>query len=114
MDRSIRFYTETLGMKLTGRRALPNGVVIAMVSAGGTAEIEIIHNPNREWPPSGGSDVIGLRHVAFWVKDVDGVVAELKGRGVEFYREPAPKGSPVRVAFFRDPDNTAVELMERT
>jgi catechol 2,3-dioxygenase-like lactoylglutathione lyase family enzyme len=54
---------------------------------------------------------LGLRHLAFYVGDVDGEAERLREAGVEFTIEPQDATGDVRLAFFRDPDGTLLELL---
>lgn len=112
LDRSISFYRDTLGMTVTGRRELPTGVMLVTLSGGNDTEVELTYIPTAgERAPV--DPAIGLRHIAFFVSDIDESVATLKAKGIAFHREPSPKGSAIRVAFFRDPDGVDIELVEK-
>jgi predicted enzyme related to lactoylglutathione lyase len=54
---------------------------------------------------------LGNRHLAVYVGDVDAEAARLKDAGVEFTVEPQDATGDVRLAFFRDPDGTVLELL---
>ena len=55
----------------------------------------------------------GLDHFGLTVTGIDAIVAELKGKGVEFSREPTTVRPGVRVAFLRAPEGVSIELLER-
>jgi lactoylglutathione lyase len=55
----------------------------------------------------------GLDHFGLTVKDIDDVAAELKGKGVEFTKEPVTIRPGVRICFIRGPQGISVELLER-
>lgn len=46
------------------------------------------------------------------VTDIEGMVAELKGRGVEFVREVHEVAGHVRTADFRDPEGNLIQMFE--
>ena len=50
--------------------------------------------------------------MAFRVKNVDAVAERLKQAGVEFTLNPVDAVGGVRIAFFKDPDGTLVEILE--
>ena len=54
---------------------------------------------------------LGERHLALYVGDVDGEAARLRAAGVEFTIDPQDATGDVRLAFFRDPDGTLLELL---
>jgi len=56
----------------------------------------------------------GLEHIGLAVKDIDGVVAALKAKGVAFTMEPTTIRPGVRIAFLRGPEKVSIELLERT
>jgi catechol 2,3-dioxygenase-like lactoylglutathione lyase family enzyme len=55
---------------------------------------------------------LGMRHMAYKVKSVDAVAERLKKAGVEFTLNPLDATGGVRIAFFKDPDGTLVEIVE--
>jgi catechol 2,3-dioxygenase-like lactoylglutathione lyase family enzyme len=55
----------------------------------------------------------GLDHIGLAVKDIDDVAAELKGKGVEFTREPYTLRPGIRICFIRGPQGISIELLER-
>ena len=57
---------------------------------------------------------LGNRHLAFYVSDVDAEAARLAQAGVEFLFEPVDHKGGVRLAYFRDPDGTVLELLSGT
>jgi catechol 2,3-dioxygenase-like lactoylglutathione lyase family enzyme len=66
---------------------------------------------------SGAADpdmAIGLDHFSLAVDDTHTAVAELKGRGAEFIREPGSSCMGGRTTvFIRDPEDIRIELSER-
>jgi catechol 2,3-dioxygenase-like lactoylglutathione lyase family enzyme len=55
----------------------------------------------------------GLDHFGLAVKDIDAVAAEIRGKGVEFTKEPTTIRPGVRICFIRGPQGISVELLER-
>ena len=55
----------------------------------------------------------GLDHFGLAVSGIDANAAELKGKGVEFTKEPATIRPGVRVCFIRGPEGVSIELLER-
>ena len=56
----------------------------------------------------------GLDHIGLRVTEIDALAAELKGRGVEFTKEPTTIRPNVRVCFIRGPQGISIELLERS
>ena len=103
LDRSVRFYTETLGLPL-GERF---GDHWASVSAPG---VQIGLHPAGDQPAQAGQgDAISL---GLMVADFDRAVSELERQGVRF--EQVTRGEGASSAYFRDPDGTSLYLMQRT
>jgi lactoylglutathione lyase len=91
---------------------------------------EIVRSPGRVDVKLGGADIFiapltegvgappmsphqGLDHFGLSVRDVDSVAAELKGKGVEFTREPYNIRPGIRICFIRGPQGISIELLER-
>ena len=55
----------------------------------------------------------GLDHFGLSVREIDAIVAELKGKGAEFTLEPTDIRPGVRIAFLRGPEGVSIELLER-
>jgi lactoylglutathione lyase len=55
----------------------------------------------------------GLDHFGLAVSGIDAVADELKGKGVEFTREPTTIRPGVRICFLRGPQGISIELLDR-
>jgi lactoylglutathione lyase len=110
IDRSIGFYTEQLGLKLTGRREVKqNNAEIAFLKDESGAAIELTHWRDKKSLTDGDN----FDHIAFGVDDVASAVERLRERGVEIAMEPfSLQDSSSRIAFIRDPDGNWLELIE--
>ncbi len=107
LDRSIKFYTESLGMQLLGRYKIKetNGEIADLKSPHGNQKLELNWYANRGEYKNGDE----VDHLAFSVEDVEAAVAELRSRGVEVAMEPFNEGNG-RLAFVKDPDGIWIEL----
>ena len=114
LDRSIKFYTDVLGMKLLRRKDYPDGkFTLAFVGYGPETEhavVELTYNWGTDKYDLGN----GFGHVALEVEDVYAACAEIKKRGGKVTREAGPMkhGSTV-IAFVEDPDSYKIELIQR-
>ncbi|MEM3671083.1 MAG: VOC family protein [Thermoprotei archaeon] len=110
MDESIDFYTNKIGMSLTGRREIPqNKAEIAFLSAEGTDHrIELTWWKEKKDYSEGDQ----LDHIAFGVEDVYSEVDRLRKLGVEVAKEPYTLGTS-KIAFVKDPNGIWIELIER-
>lgn len=114
LDRSIRFYTEVLGMKLLRRKDYPEGkFTLAFVGYGdeaGNSVIELTYN----WGVDSYELGTGFGHLALEVDDVYRAAEEIRGRGGRILREPGPMNAGTTlIAFVADPDGYPIELIGR-
>lgn len=114
LDRSIAFYTQVMGMKLL--RQSENQAykyTLAFVGYGDEADhtvLELTYNWGVDKYEMGGA----YGHIAIGVDDIYATCDRIKAAGGDVYREPGPvKGGNTVIAFVRDPDGYAIELIER-
>lgn len=124
LGRALSFYSDSLGLRETGRIHLPSGTTLVLLAcSGGGAEglIELAWRPDVASPAGGPggaaavpSPAVGHRHVAFWVDDIHAAVQRIEAQGYAITRRPAAPGAGVGlVAFVKDPDGADIELMQR-
>ncbi len=112
LDKSIKFYTELLGMKLLRKRDFPDGkFTLAFLGYGSETDntvLELTHN----WETEGYDLGNGYGHIAIGVEDVYATCDDIRARGGKVVREPGPMmhGTTV-LAFVEDPDGYKVELL---
>jgi lactoylglutathione lyase len=115
LDKSLKFYTEELGMNLIRKRDYPTGkFTLAFVGYGDEEHntvVELTHNWGQEEPYALGS---GFGHLAIGVPDVYAACDRLGKAGVKIPRPAGPMahGGAV-IAFIEDPDGYKIELIER-
>jgi lactoylglutathione lyase len=114
LERSIRFYTEVLGMRLLRQHDYPDGkFTLAFVGYGPETEqaaIELTYNYGVERYDLGG----GYGHIALEVDDAAAACAEIKKRGGKVVREAGPmKHGTTVIAFVEDPDGYRIELIQK-
>ena len=109
--RARHFYVDLLGFEVLRENHRPERGDYKLDLRLGDSELEIFCEPH---PPARVTDpeACGLRHLAFAVEDIDGVVAELNRLGIatEPIRRDAYTGK--KMTFFRDPDGLPLELHE--
>jgi lactoylglutathione lyase len=114
LERSLKFYTEVLGMKLLRRKDYPDGkFTLAFVGYGDEdkeAVLELTHNWGVEKYELGTA----YGHIALQVDDAYRACEEVKKRGGRVTREAGPMkhGSTV-IAFVEDPDGYKIEFIQR-
>jgi lactoylglutathione lyase len=114
LERSIRFYTQALEMKLLRRQDYPGGrFTLAFVGyddEASTAVIELTHN----WDTASYDLGNGFGHIAIGVGDIKAACDRARECGARIVREPSPmKHGTTVIAFIEDPDGYKIELIER-
>jgi lactoylglutathione lyase len=114
LDRSIKFYTDVLGMQLLRRKDYPDGkFTLAFVGYGPETEhavVELTYNWGTDKYDLGNA----FGHIALEVDDAYKACDDIKKRGGKVTREAGPMkhGSTV-IAFIEDPDGYKIELIQR-
>ena len=138
LERSLKFYRDLLGGQVTGvSRASGKGAAIAL-GLGETAEwdgcfvrfgdderatlIDLLQwiNPPSTGKPYDKLNNVGIPRMALRADDIDKMYDDLKSKGVEFLSAPqivqltpeTPDTGLIKIVVCRDPDGTAVELVE--
>ena len=114
LERSIRFYTEVLGMSLLRQRDVPSQkytlAFVGYADESKEAVIELTYNYGVEKYELGTA----YGHIAIEVDDAAAMCAAVKAKGGNVTREAGPvKGGTTVIAFVQDPDGYKIELMER-
>lgn len=114
LDRSLRFYTEVLGMQLLRRQDYPEGqFTLAFVGYGPEADhtvLELTFNWGVDRYEAGE----GFGHIAVEVDDIYRSVEEIRSSGGMVIREAGPmKHGTTVIAFVEDPDRYRVELIQK-
>lgn len=114
LEKSIAFYTEVLGMKLL--RQSENAeykYTLAFVGYGdesSQAVLELTYNWGTDSYELGNA----FGHIALEVENVYDACDKIRAKGGVISREPGPvKGGTTEIAFVRDPDNYAIELIQK-
>ncbi|XP_073043303.1 probable lactoylglutathione lyase, chloroplastic [Primulina eburnea] len=114
LDRTIKFYTECLGMKLLRKRDVTDERYTNAFLGYGPEDshfvIELTYNYGVDKYDIG----TGFGHFGIAVEDVTKSVELIKAKGGKVTREPGPvKGGKTVIAFIEDPDGYKFELLER-
>jgi lactoylglutathione lyase len=114
LQRSIRFYTDVLGMKVLRTTDRPEQkYTLAFVGYGDESEHAVL-----ELTYNYGVDAYDLGtaygHVALEVPDAAAACTAVRSKGGKVTREAGPvKGGTTVIAFVEDPDGYKIELIER-
>jgi lactoylglutathione lyase len=114
LDRSIRFYTEVMGMTLLRQSENPSQhYSLAFLGYGSNpehAEIELTYNHGVSTYEMGTA----YGHIAIAVPDAAAACDRIRSGGGQITREAGPvKGGTTVIAFITDPDGYKIELIER-
>lgn len=113
MERAIAFYTDILSMRLLRRKDYPGGrftlAFVGYADESDSAVIELTHN----WDTDSYDQGNAFGHIAIGVTDIYAVCDRIRAGGGQISREPGPmKHGNTVIAFVRDPDGYAIELIE--
>jgi len=114
LDRSIKFYTEILGMQVLRREDYPDGkFTLAFVGYGGEREntvLELTYN----WGVDRYDLGTAFGHIAIEVDDAWQSCAQAKQAGGKVIREAGPmKHGTTVIAFIEDPDGYKIEFIQK-
>lgn len=114
LERSLDFYTNTLGMRLLHRADYPSGrftlAFIGYDEEDKSAVIELTFN----WDTKAYTLGTGYGHIAISVENIYETCAAIESAGVSIIRAPGPlQDDPSEViAFITDPDGYRIELIQ--
>lgn len=111
-ERSIKFYTEVLGMKVLRQQDYPDGkftnTFIGYGDESDQAAIELTYNWGTDQYDLGN----GYGHIAVEVDDVYAATEEIRQRGGKIIRDAGPMNAGTTIiAFVADPDGYEIELI---
>src|SRR2546429_57630 len=113
LQRSIRFYTDVLGMKLLRTTDRPEQkyslAFVGYDTEDRSAVLELTYNHGVERYDLGGA----FGHIAIEFDDVRKACDQVRAKGGKVTREPGPvKGGTSVIAFVEDPDGYKIEFIE--
>ncbi len=113
MERSVKFYTEVMGMKLLRRTDRPEQkyslAFVGFGSEDSNAVLELTYNYGVTSYDQGSA----FGHIAIEVHDAHETCETVKTKGGTVTREAGPvKGGSSIIAFVQDPDGYKIELIQ--
>lgn len=113
LERSIKFYTEVLGMRLLRTSENPQYkyslAFVGYADESESAVIELTYNLGVESYELGTA----FGHIALGVDDIYTTIESLRAAGAKITREPGPVlGGTTVIAFAEDPDGYKIEFIE--
>ena len=114
LDKSIKFYTEILGMKLLRQKDYPEGkFTLAFVGYGNENDntvIELTYN----WDVDSYELGKGFGHIALEVDDIYAATESIREKGGNILRDAGPMNAgKTIISFITDPDGYELELIEK-
>ncbi|KAE8669166.1 Lactoylglutathione lyase [Hibiscus syriacus] len=114
LDRTIKFYTECLGMKLLRKRDIPEERYTNAFLGYGPEDSQFVIELTYNYGVDKYDIGTAFGHFGIAVDDVAKTVELIKAKGGKVTREPGPvKGGSTVIAFVEDPDGYKFELIER-
>jgi methylmalonyl-CoA/ethylmalonyl-CoA epimerase len=114
LDTSLSFWRDALGMELTHVEDVPaEQSMVAFLPAAGS-EVELVKPTTSD---SGLARYLekrgpGMHHLCLEVDDIDGMLAQLKARGVQLINEEAKAGAAGRRYAFIHPKSAGGVMVE--
>ncbi len=112
MDRSIKFYSEILGLKIHSDGRKEGGEKKSFLGTKSETLVALTEDENRGKDRTGF--VEGVAHIAFKVDDVERTSKILRERGVQFIEEKLDRGGKKKAYHFIDPDGLELEIYGKT
>ncbi|KAK0580038.1 hypothetical protein LWI29_035495 [Acer saccharum] len=114
LDRTIKFYTEGLGMKLLRQRDIPEEKYTNAFLGFGPEESNFVVELTYNYGVTSYDIGAGFGHFGIATQDVYKMVEKVRALGGNVSREPGPvKGGTSVIAFVKDPDGYTFELIQR-
>jgi methylmalonyl-CoA/ethylmalonyl-CoA epimerase len=112
VDEAEKFYSEVLGLPITGREVYPDNKV-AFVPLGDTA-VELLESvkPDGAIARHIEKKGEGVHHIAYQVDNIEKALEELKAKGVALIDEKPRRGAHNSKIAFLHPKNTYGVLIE--
>lgn len=111
LARTVKFYQDALGLKLSRQHTSPRGAQLAFLATPNSdEEIEICQMPAGAEPVQVQPD---LMHLAFEVEDLAAFADALKAKGYALSDGPTQTGSGSVIAFIDAPEGYEIELIQR-
>lgn len=113
LERSIKFYTEVLGMRLLRTSENPQYkyslAFVGYADESESAVIELTYN----WGVESYELGMAFGHIALGVDDIYATIESVRAAGGKITREPGPVlGGTTVIAFAEDPDGYKIEFIE--
>lgn len=113
LERSIKFYTEVLGMELIRQKDYPAGKFTNAFLGYGDEKHNTALELTYNWDTDSYDLGTGFGHLAIEVDDVYLAAEKIRAQGGKVIREPGPMNAGTTLlAFVADPDGYEIELLQ--
>ena len=109
--KSRHFYVDLLGFEVVRENYREDRDDYKIDLACGEQEIELFIIKGCPQRPS-YPEALGLRHLAFYVDDIEKAAAKLQEKGIDTEPVRVDEFTGKRMTFFRDPDGLPIEIHE--
>ncbi len=111
LERTVKFYVEALGLRVSRRNTSPRGAELAFIATPNSdEEIELCQMPAGAPSVQVQPD---LMHLAFEVDDLAAFAAEAAKKGYPLSDGPTPMKNGGVIAFIDAPEGYEVELIQK-
>ena len=107
LDKSVKFYSEFMGLGPIIRLGNPQHQVV-MLGEDGETKLELIYEPGRTLPENPG----GVISMGYAPENLDAFMAKVAEAGIPAVGPISPSPD-IRFYFISDPDGYAVQLLEQ-
>ncbi len=114
IEASLKFFANTLGLKLEGQETVAEQKVTTAFLPVGDTEVELLQSTAPDGPIAGFIEKKGegVQHVAFLVDDIEGALKELEAKGIRLIDKVPRKGAGGKKIAFVHPKDTYGVLVE--
>jgi lactoylglutathione lyase len=110
LERTVKFYEDALGLKVSRRHTSPRGAQLAFLQTPNSEEeielCQLPNSPNVQVQPD-------LMHLAFQVEDLTAFAAQIEKKGYKLSDGPTKTGTGGIIAFIDAPEGYEIELIQR-
>ena len=108
LEKSLYFYRDLLGLKVTRKTEVEAGrfTLVYLATDAGEPEVELTYNWDQQEPYTYGRN---FGHLAYAVDNIYEICQKLQDNGVTILRPPRDG----RMAFVRCPDNISIEFLQK-
>jgi lactoylglutathione lyase len=110
LERTVKFYEDALGLKVSRRHTSPRGAQLAFLQTPNSEEeielCQLANSPSVQVQPD-------LMHLAFQVEDLTAFAAQIEKKGYKLSDGPTKTGTGGIIAFIDAPEGYEIELIQR-